>query len=63
MSRFYGYHYIAHYRADGSKLAPASAARPSARKDEDWDKGALLIIAIVAIPTVIVAAIALLTVM
>jgi hypothetical protein len=48
LSRFYY-----HHSAFSTAIAPAATKR-----DRDWDKGALLIIAIVAIPIIIASAIA-----
>jgi len=50
VSRFH-----AHHSAFSTALVPAAVKRD---RDRDWDKGALLIIAIVAIPTIVASAIA-----
>jgi hypothetical protein len=50
LSRFYY-----HHSAFSTAIAPAAAKRD---RDRDWDRGALLIIAIVAVPTIIASTIA-----
>lgn len=61
MSRFFGYHYLAQYRPEPIRSKPDTERKTT--YEENWDRGALLIVAIVALPVIAVAAVALLLAM
>lgn len=52
MSRFFGYYYLAKLRPDDFLPKPPRAASSPAGGFSDWDKGALLIMAMVLIPVI-----------
>ena len=52
MSRFFGYYYLAKLRPDDFLPKPPDASPSPSERIDDWDKGALLIIAMVMVPVV-----------